>query len=103
VGKLLIIKTLLQQGKLAWRLLRDPRVPVYAKAVLGATLLYVFSPLDLVPDWIPLLGQLDDLAILTGGLALFVRLCPDQVVEEHERELGQRPRRTIDGRGESLF
>jgi len=97
MGKFIIVKTLLQQGKLALRLMRDPRVPLHAKAVLGLTILYVFSPLDFVPDWIPLLGQLDDAAILTAGLALFIRLCPPELVEQQDQ-----PRRTVEGRGEPI-
>ena len=97
MGRFIILKTLLQQGRLTLRLMRDPRVPLYAKAVLGLTLVYVMSPLDFVPDWIPLLGQLDDAAILTAGLALFLRLCPPELVEEHEP-----PRRTVEGHGEPL-
>ncbi len=97
MGRFIILKTLFQQGKLTLRLVRDPRVPLYAKAVLALTLIYVVSPLDFVPDWIPLLGQLDDAAILTAGIALFLRLCPPELVEER-----QRPRRTVEGRGEPL-
>jgi uncharacterized membrane protein YkvA (DUF1232 family) len=97
MSKFIILKTLLQQGKLTLRLVRDPRVPLYAKAVLALTLIYVLSPLDFVPDWVPLLGQLDDAAILTAGIALFLRLCPPELVEER-----QRPRRTVEGHGEPL-
>ena len=97
MGKFIILKTLFQQGKLTLRLVRDPRVPLYAKAVLALTLIYVVSPLDFVPDWLPLLGQLDDAAILAAGIALFLRLCPPELVEER-----QRPRRTVEGRGEPL-
>jgi uncharacterized membrane protein YkvA (DUF1232 family) len=97
MGKFIILKTLLQQGRLTLRLIRDPRVPLYAKAVLGLTLVYVLSPLDFVPDWIPILGQLDDAAILTAGIALFLRLCPPELVEERAQ-----PRRTVEGRGEPL-
>jgi uncharacterized membrane protein YkvA (DUF1232 family) len=97
MGKFIILKTLLQQGKLTLRLVRDPRVPLYAKAVLGLTLIYVLSPLDFVPDWIPLLGQLDDAAILTAGIALFIRLCPPELVEQPDQA-----RRTVEGRGEPI-
>lgn len=85
-------KTLFRNGRLALRLARDQRVPLYAKAALALTLLYVFTPIDIVPDWLPVVGQLDDLALLAGGLALFIRLCPPPVVAEHEAALGYRPR-----------
>ena len=99
MGRLLALKTLLKSGRLALRLARDNRVPLYAKAVLGVTVLYALSPLDLVPDWLPVLGQLDDIAALGAGLALFIRLCPPDVVAEHEDRLGitGAARRTIDG------
>jgi len=68
-----------------WRLFRDRRVPLAAKLVLPLLLLYVLTPFDIVPDFIPVLGQLDDLLIVGLGLALFLRLCPPQVVAEHMR------------------
>ena len=81
----------------ALRLVRDNRVPLYAKIVPALALVYVISPLDFVPDWIPALGQMDDLAVLAAGLTLFLRLCPPEIVEEHEVGLGLRPRNTIEG------
>lgn len=93
--KLLVFKTLrtlFRNGRLALRLVRDQRVPLYAKAALGLTVLYVLVPIDIVPDWLPVVGQLDDLALLAGGLALFIRLCPPAVVAEHEAALGRPPR-----------
>lgn len=97
MGRLLALRVLLKNGRLMLRLVRDGRVPLYAKAVVGLTLVYVLSPLDFVPDWLPLLGQLDDVAALTAGVALFLRLCPPEIVEEHERELGLRSRTTVEG------
>lgn len=102
MGKLFTLKNLLNTGRLAWRLARDERVPLYPKLVLGLALLYVLSPLDFIPDWIPGLGQLDDLAALAAGLALFVRLCPPAVVEEHETALGNPRARTIEGSARSV-
>ena len=97
MGRLRVLRELLKTGKLALRLVRDPRVPLYAKVVPGLALLYALSPLDFVPDVIPGLGQLDDLAALAAGLSLFIRLCPPEVVEEHEVALGHRARTTIEG------
>jgi uncharacterized membrane protein YkvA (DUF1232 family) len=77
-------------GRLALRLLRDPRVPTAAKVIFGATVLYMLSPLDVVPDWIPVLGQADDLVVLMAGLNLFLRACPKWLVEEHEEVLDGR-------------
>jgi uncharacterized membrane protein YkvA (DUF1232 family) len=71
-------------GRLALRLVRDPRVPTAAKLLFGATVLYMLSPIDVVPDWLPVLGQADDLVVLMAGLNLFLRACPKWLVEEHE-------------------
>ena len=98
MGRLLALRGLLKTGRLAWYLFRDGRVPLYAKLVLGLGVLYALSPLDFVPDFIPVLGQLDDVAALAAGLSLFIRLCPPGVVEEHEVALGHRPRVTVEGR-----
>ena len=74
---------------------RDPRTPWYAKmlAVVGAG--YALSPIDLIPDFIPVLGYLDDLILVPLGIWLVVRLIPEQVMAEHRAkacEAEQRPR-----------
>ncbi len=75
--------------RLYWRLFRDARVSLMAKGVLVAAVAYILLPLDLVPDLIPMLGQLDDIAVLIGACKLFVHLCPAQVVEEHVRRIAR--------------
>jgi uncharacterized membrane protein YkvA (DUF1232 family) len=85
-----ILPQLWRSGRLAIRLLRDRRVPVAAKVIFGAIVLYIISPLDIVPDWIPVLGQADDLVILLAGFNLFLRACPPWLVEEHEDVLDGR-------------
>lgn len=77
-------------GRLALRLLRDPRVPAAAKLLFGATVVYMLSPIDVVPDWLPVLGQADDLVVLLAGLNLFLRACPKWLVQEHEEALSNR-------------
>ena len=62
---------------------RDPRVPWYAKAVALAVAAYALSPIDLIPDFIPGLGYLDDLIIVPLGILLAVRLIPAEVLAEH--------------------
>jgi uncharacterized membrane protein YkvA (DUF1232 family) len=78
-----VLQTLVNRGRLVWRLLRDPRVPVYLKVVPAAAVLYVLSPLDFIPDVAVGLGQLDDIGILLVGIEGFIALCPQHVVDEH--------------------
>src|SRR5579859_5377671 len=61
---------------------RDPRTPWYARAVAAAVLAYALSPLDLIPDFIPVIGYLDDLIVVPLGIALALRLIPEQVMSE---------------------
>lgn len=92
-----LLPRLWRTGRLALRLLRDPRVPLAAKLVLGATVLYLLSPLDVAPDWLPVVGQADDLLALLAGLNLFLRACPRWLVEEHEDALDGRRRERFGG------
>jgi uncharacterized membrane protein YkvA (DUF1232 family) len=59
---------------------RDPRTPWYAKLLAGAVVAYALSPIDLIPDFVPVLGYLDDLIIVPLGLTLALRLVPAEVV-----------------------
>jgi uncharacterized membrane protein YkvA (DUF1232 family) len=63
--------------------LRDPRVPWYAKALGAVIVAYALSPIDLIPDFIPVLGYLDDLVLVPLGLILMMRLIPANVLAEH--------------------
>ena len=65
---------------------RDPRVPWYAKLLASAVVIYAVSPIDLIPDFIPVLGLLDDMIIVPLGLALALKMIPRDVMEEHRRE-----------------
>lgn len=58
---------------------RDPRVPWMAKLIIGAVVAYALSPVDLIPDFIPILGYLDDLILLPLGIALAIKLIPENV------------------------
>ena len=64
---------------------RDPRVPWYAKGAAGLVALYAVSPIDLVPDIIPVLGHLDDAILIPLGILLVVRLVPREVMDEHRQ------------------
>ena len=61
---------------------RDPRVPWYAKAVAACVVGYALSPIDLIPDFIPVLGYLDDLVLIPLGIALVLRMIPPAVMDE---------------------
>src|SRR5580765_2945633 len=61
---------------------RDPRTPWYAKALIFFVVAHTFSPIDLIPDFIPVVGYLDDLIITPVGIWLAVRLIPAEVLEE---------------------
>lgn len=62
---------------------RDPRVPWYAKLVAAAVAAYALSPIDLIPDFVPVLGYLDDLLIVPLGIVLAIKLIPPEVMAEH--------------------
>ena len=64
------------EGHAAWLAARDPRVPLIARALAVAVAAYALSPIDLIPDFIPLLGWLDDLVIVPLGLLAVRRLIP---------------------------
>jgi uncharacterized membrane protein YkvA (DUF1232 family) len=67
---------------------RDPRVPWYAKALAIAVAGYALSPLDLIPDFVPVLGYLDDVIIIPLGVLLVIRLIPPEIMAEH-RDLAE--------------
>jgi uncharacterized membrane protein YkvA (DUF1232 family) len=74
---------------------RDPRTPWYARLVAAAVVAYAFSPLDLIPDPVPVLGYLDDLVLVPLGIALALRLVPAPVLaeaRERARVASVRPR-----------
>ena len=73
---------------------RDARTPWYARIVAACVVAYAFSPIDLIPDFIPILGYLDDLILLPLGVALALRLIPAQVMadcREQAQHAMQRP------------
>jgi uncharacterized membrane protein YkvA (DUF1232 family) len=80
---------------------RDPRVPWYAKAMAMATAAYAFSPIDLIPDFIPVLGYVDELFVLPLFIWISVRLVPPDVMVdlrgEADRRLSENRPRSIAG------
>lgn len=65
---------------------RDPRVPWYAKVFLGLVLAHTFSPIDLVPDFIPVLGYLDDVIVTSLGIVLALKMIPPEVMVEARQQ-----------------
>jgi uncharacterized membrane protein YkvA (DUF1232 family) len=61
---------------------RDPRTPWYAKLLVAGIVAYAFSPIDLIPDFIPVIGYLDDLILVPLGIALAIRMVPASVLAE---------------------
>ena len=84
-----LIRRLPTYIRLVWALLRDGRVPAQQKLILAGIGAYLFFPIDLIPDFVPVLGQLDDLAVVLLGLDLFIRSAPPELVDEHLAKIAQ--------------
>lgn len=99
-----LVRDLVRQFKLVWRLLKDRRVPIWMKAIPVLSLAYLLVPTDFVPDILLGLGQLDDMAVLALGIKLFTELVPASVVQEHREELVAREYgwTVIEGEAEQL-
>jgi len=69
---------------------KDPRVPLYVKILLLLIIAYALSPVDLIPDFIPLLGYLDDLIILPLGIYIVLKLIPEEVKADYREKAGTR-------------
>jgi uncharacterized membrane protein YkvA (DUF1232 family) len=106
-GGLGILAEMWQEIQLAWRLFRDDQVPVYLKVIPVLGLVYVVSPVDLILDVVPVLGQMDDIAVIAFTIKTFVDLAPKDRVAYHRALMDGTPppggddERTIDGRYKS--
>jgi uncharacterized membrane protein YkvA (DUF1232 family) len=65
-----------------WLAARDPRVPWYAKAVAASVAAYALSPIDVIPDFVPIIGYLDDLLIVPLGIMVAVKLIPKPIMDQ---------------------
>jgi uncharacterized membrane protein YkvA (DUF1232 family) len=74
-------------GRLLWSLLRDQRIPTAQKAILGLAAGYLASPIDLVPDFVPLLGAIDDLVVAVLAIDIFLEGVPEALLDETLLEL----------------
>ena len=82
------VRRLPRYGRLATNMLRDDRVPVEARTALVAGAAYVISPIDLIPGFIPVLGQLDDLLVALLGIRFALAQAPPEVRAEHLERAG---------------
>lgn len=91
IGKGGLIGELVKNGRLVFRLLKDNRVSTGVKLLIpGLTIGYLLFPVDVLPDLVPVLGQLDDLAVLALGMKFFIEMCPPGIVKQHLDEIAGR-------------
>ena len=74
---------------------RDPRVPWYAKALAIVVAAYALSPIDLIPDFLPVVGYLDDVILVPLGILLTVRLIPPAIMNEHRLRAAEAATRPV--------
>jgi uncharacterized membrane protein YkvA (DUF1232 family) len=84
-----LLLLLVKHVRLAVRLVREPRVPVLTKTLPLAAALYVVLPVDVVPDVLPVLGQLDDLGVALAAAEAFIRLCPQAATAFHREAIAR--------------
>ena len=82
------LRALFRAAHLSWWLVRDPRTPLAHKLFLAAAVALIVSPINWLPSAIPILGQMEDLALLALALNLFLRCVPAGLRREHEAALG---------------
>ncbi|MCX7882836.1 MAG: DUF1232 domain-containing protein [Brevinematales bacterium] len=75
--------------------LHHPRCPWYVKVIIFVTVAMAMSPVDLVPDFVPVLGQLDDLLLVPFGIWLVYRLLPKEVIQEAEKRVAEKDTRSL--------
>ena len=73
--------------ELARRVFTDSRIPAPVRLLLPLVVIYLALPIDLIPDFIPILGQIDDIVVMVVGLALLVKLAPANVLDQHLSDL----------------
>src|SRR3954463_12631074 len=78
-----------------WLAARDPRVPWYAKLLAGAVAAHALRPIALIPDFVPILGYVDDLIIVPAGIVLATRLIPDVLMAEFRAAAAKRDREGV--------
>jgi uncharacterized membrane protein YkvA (DUF1232 family) len=84
-----LLRTLIAHVRLTVRLLREPGVPLLMKMVPALAVVYLISPIDAVPDFLPVVGQLDDLGVIVLALETFLKLCPASAVDFHRSAMAR--------------
>jgi uncharacterized membrane protein YkvA (DUF1232 family) len=79
-------RTLKKEAIAVYLAAKDPRTSWYAKVIAICTVAYALSPIDLIPDFIPILGYLDDVIIVPAGIALAIRLIPAEVMDDARKK-----------------
>ena len=74
------VKELKKESLVLYYCYRDPRLPIWKKSIIAFVIGYLFSPLDLIPDFIPVLGYLDDLIIVPFGIYISLRIVPEEIL-----------------------
>ena len=83
-----LVTTSMHNIELAWRLIFDYRIPLITKILaIGALVIYVVSPIDFVPDLLPVVGQIDDIVIFMVIMLQFINACPVEVIQEHKQAI----------------
>ena len=88
-------KALKREALTLWFAARDPRTPMFAKLLAGAMAAYAFSPIDLIPDFVPVLGLLDDLMIVPLGVWLVIQLIPATLLTEFRARAAAQAERPV--------
>ena len=86
-----------------WLAGRDPRVPWYAKAFALLIAAYALSPIDLIPDFVPILGYLDELVLLPPAILLAVKLVPPELMAEHRAAAARAEGRPVSRAGAAMI
>jgi uncharacterized membrane protein YkvA (DUF1232 family) len=94
-------RTLKREAYAVYIATHDPRVPWYTKVFLGLVIAHTFSPIDLIPDFIPVLGYLDDLVVTPLGIVLALKMVPPEVMVDARRQAEElmQPRKPISRAG----
>jgi len=99
-----LLPKLIKFVRLVWRLTFDKRVSIFLRALVPLAILYALSPLDVIPDRLPILGRFDDLIILGLALLFLTKLAPPAIIDEHmgrtlpsDRPEDKDPSKVVDG------